>query len=299
MTDPSVERGSSTENDDNIEDAVVVDETTSEADASPAAAPLVEPVAEPAAPAATLVHDDSTLEAEVEPMATPVVVDAPEISAESDFEPQPETHAEPQPEPHPEPEPAVATAAAGMASGEPRVVYVTAPTPPKVSGNRGFGVFIALASTLVFALIFAIVVATISAAATGRIALAFVQAPSFYVPVAFFALGAIVVALIVNRAGWAAHVFSSIIVGLVVYFGTIGALLLINGVIQTTPEQAQVLFAGALADPFIIAAGLLGREVSLWTGALVAKRGRKVTLRNADSRSRWEAELAEKTAAQR
>ncbi|MGJ8722116.1 MAG: hypothetical protein ACSHW9_09730, partial [Salinibacterium amurskyense] len=152
---------------------------------------------------------------------------------------------------------------------------------------------------LVFALVFALAVAIISAAATGRVALAFVQAPSFYVPVAFFALGAIVIALIVNRAGWAAHVFSSIIVGLVVYFGTIGALLLINGVIQNTPEQAQAMFAGALVDPLIIAAGLIGREVSLWTGALVAKRGRKVTQRNSESRAKWEAELAEKTAAQR
>jgi len=287
MTDPSVERGFSPKNDDNIEDAVVVDETVAAADESPAATPLVEPIAEPATPADTAVYDDSTLEAEVEPMAEPAVAAEPEIVAE----PEPEVVADP--------EPAVTSAAAGAASAEPRVVYVTAPTPPKVAGNRGFGVFIALASTLVFALVFALAVAIISAAATGRVALAFVQAPSFYVPVAFFALGAIVIALIVNRAGWAAHVFSSIIVGLVVYFGTIGALLLINGVIQNTPEQAQAMFAGALVDPLIIAAGLIGREVSLWTGALVAKRGRKVTQRNSESRAKWEAELAEKTAAQR
>ena len=279
MTDPSVERGFSPKNDDNIEDAVVVDETVAAADESPAATPLVEPIAEPANPADTAVYDDSTLEAEVEPMAEPAVAAEPEIVAE----PEPEVVADP--------EPAVTSAAA--ASAEPRVVYVTAPTPPKVAGNRGFAVFIALASTLVFALVFALAVAIISAAATGRVALAFVQAPSFYVPVAFFALGAIVI------AGWAAHVFSSIIVGLVVYFGTIGALLLINGVIQNTPEQAQAMFAGALVDPLIIAAGLIGREVSLWTGALVAKRGRKVTQRNSESRAKWEAELAEKTAAQR
>ena len=263
----------------------MVDETVAAADESPAATPLVEPIAEPANPADTAVYDDSTLEAEVEPMAEPAVAAEPEIVAE----PEPEVVADP--------EPAVTSAAA--ASAEPRVVYVTAPTPPKVAGNRGFAVFIALASTLVFALVFALAVAIISAAATGRVALAFVQAPSFYVPVAFFALGAIVIALIVNRAGWAAHVFSSIIVGLVVYFGTIGALLLINGVIQNTPEQAQAMFAGALVDPLIIAAGLIGREVSLWTGALVAKRGRKVTQRNSESRAKWEAELAEKTAAQR
>jgi len=284
MTDPSVERGSSPQNDDNIEDAVVVDETGAAADASQPATPLVEPTVEPVGVAATgtaTSYDDATLEAEAEPLTESAAVAEPEIVAE------------------PESEPVDDTVNAAAASGEPRVVYVTAPTPPKVAGNRGFGVFIALASTLVFALVFALAVAIISAIATGRVALAFVQAPSFYVPVAFFALGAIVIALIVNRAGWAAHVFSSIIVGLVVYFGTIGALLLINGVIQNTPEQAQAMFTSALADPLVIAAGLLGREVSLWTGAVVAKRGRKVTLRNSESRAKWEAELAEKTAAQR
>ncbi|CAO1653510.1 ABC transporter [Salinibacterium sp. NYA9b] len=276
MTDPSVERGSSPENDDNIEDAVVVDETPA---ASEPVAPLVDPVEVPTASAESAAYDDATLEAEAEPVVEPALVVEPEIIAE--------------------PEPAVAETTGAAASSEPRVVYVTAPTPPKVAGNRGFGIFIALASTVAFAIVFAIAVVIIGAAASGRVAVAFVQAPSFYVPVAFFALGAIVIALIVNRAGWAAHVFSSIIVGLVVYFGTVGALLLINGVIQNTPEQAHAMFLAALADPLVIAAGLLGREVSLWTGALVARRGRKVTQRNVDARAKWEAELAEKTAAQR
>ncbi|MGV8913709.1 MAG: hypothetical protein ACOH14_13940 [Rhodoglobus sp.] len=283
MTDPSVERGSSDQNHDNIEDAVVVDDTVTDESAAPAAAPLVEPEAESSASAdrnyTDAAYDDATVEAEAEPIAEPVVEYEPEIVTEA--------------------EPNVTGTTSAAASDEPRVVYVTAPTPPKVSGNRGFGVFIALASTLVFAIVFAVAVLIINAVESGRVGIAFVQAPSFYVPIAFFALGAIVIALIVNRAGWAAHVFSSIIVGLVVYFGTIGALLLSNGIIQNTPEQAQLLFALALIDPRVIAAGLVAREVSLWTGALVAKRGRKVTERNRETRTQWEAELAEKSAAQR
>ncbi|QYH35334.1 hypothetical protein [Salinibacterium sp. M195] len=279
MTDPSVERGSSKQDHDNIEDAVVVDETESESTAATTAAPLVEPDVESSSSAGLPVYDDATVEAEAEPLAEPTVAYEPEIVAEA--------------------EPVTADTTSPTASDEPRVVYVTAPTPPKISGNRGFGVFIALASTLAFAIVFAIAVVIIEVIDSGVVALGFVQAPSFYVPIAFFALGAIIIALIVNRAGWAAHVFSSIVVGLVVYFGTIGALLLINGVIQNTPDQAQVMFAAALGDPRVIAAGLLGREVSLWTGALVAKRGRKVTERNRVSRAEWEAELAEKSAAQR
>jgi len=276
MADPTAERGSSDQNHDNIEDAVVVDETA--ADQEPdgtSAVPLVEPETETATDATTAIHDDATVEAEAEPLVVPATSTEPEIVAE--------------------PESLTTTTSA---AGEPRVVYVTAPTPPKAAGNRWFGVFIALVSTVVFAIVFAIAVAVINAVESGRVAIAFVQAPSFYVPIVFFAIGSILIALIVNRAGWAAHVFLSIIVGLVVYFGTSGALLLLNGAIQSTPEQAQLMFAAALVDPRVMAAGLLGREASLWTGALVAKRGRKVTERNRESRARWEAELAEKTAAQ-
>jgi hypothetical protein len=247
MTDQSAQRGSSDQNNDNIEDAVVVDDTAT-------------------------ASGDSTVEAKVEPVPDFTSAGEPEIVAE-----------------------ATETASS---SGEPRVVYLTTPAPPKVAGNRGFGVFIALLATLIFAFVFAIAVALISAVQSGRVSIGFVQAPSFYVPIAFFAVGAVLIALIVNRAGWPAHVVGSIIVGLIVYFGTIGVLLLSNGIIENTPEQAQFFFSVALADPGIIAGGLLAREVWLWTGAMVAKRGRKVTTRNRDARAQWEAELAETTAGQ-
>ena len=286
MTDPSVERGSSDQNHDNIEDAVVVDETVSHDGAATTATPLVEPETESSTSASASttdpVYDDATVEAEAEPVAEPVVEYEPEIVADAETNATGTT--------------STTSTSSTTAAGEPRVVYMTAPTPPKVAGNRGFGVFIALASTLVFAIVFAVVVAIINAVQVGRVEIGFVQQPAFYVPIAFFALGALIIALIVNRAGWAAHVFGSIIVGLVVYFGTVGVLLLANGVIQNTPEQAQLLFALALIDPRVIAGGLIAREVSLWTGALVAKRGRKVTERNRESRAQWEAELAKKSA---
>lgn len=246
MTDPSAKRGSSEENSDNIQDAVVVDET---------------------------------VVAEAEPLTDATRAAEPEIVAEA--------------------EPAGRhTTDEGGEPSEPRIVYLSAPTPPKVAGNRGYGVFLGLASAGVFAIIFATAVTMINAVQTGRVGIAFVQQPTFYAPIVFFAAGAIIIALIVNRAGWAAHVIGSIVVGLVVYFGTVGVLLLANGVIQNTPEQAQVLYALALTDPRVIASGLVAREVSLWTGALVARRGRKVTERNRAAHAQWEAELAEKSAPQ-
>jgi len=278
MTDPSVERGSSDKEHDNIEDAVVVDETVTDDGSTAAATPLVDPEPEASTSTTDSVYDDATVEAEAEPVSEPTDAYEPEIVAEA--------------------EPATTVTTGTTASGEPRVVYVTAPTPPTVAGNRGFGVFIALAATLVFAIVFAIAVIIVNTLQSGRVGIDFVQQPTFYVPIAFFLLGAIVIAMIVNRAGWAAHVIGSIVVGLVVYFGTVGVLLLTNGIVQNTPEEAQLLLAVALIDPRVIAAGLVAREVSLWTGALVAKRGRKVTERNRDSRAQWEAELAERNATQ-
>ena len=284
MTDPSVERGSSDKEHDNIEDAVVVDETVTDDGSTAAATPLVDPEPEASTSTTDSVYDDATVEAEAEPVSAPAVASEPEIVAEA----EPTTTATT----------GTTTTMGTTASGEPRVVYVTAPTPPTVAGNRGFGVFIALAATLVFAIVFAIAVIIVNTLQSGRVGIDFVQQPTFYVPIAFFLLGAIVIAMIVNRAGWAAHVIGSIVVGLVVYFGTVGVLLLTNGIVQNTPEEAQLLLAVALIDPRVIAAGLVAREVSLWTGALVAKRGRKVTERNRDSRAQWEAELAERNATQ-
>jgi len=267
MTDPNTAGTPAEHNDKNVEDAVVVDETNADA------TPLVEPETDSAT------YDDSTVEAHPEPVTEPEPVVEPEIVAEA--------------------EPTDSSASGAATSAEPRVVYVTAPVPPKLGGNRGFGVFIAFVSTVIFAILFAIVVVIVNIALSTDGGLGFIQKPSFFVPVAFFALASLIVALLVNRAGWAAHVLGSILVALLVYFGTIGVLLLANGVIQSTPEEAQYLFALALVDPRVIAASLVAREVSLWTGALVAKRGRKVTERNRATRAAWEAELAEKTAARR
>ena len=50
-------------------------------------------------------------------------------------------------------------------------IYVTAPVPPKKKSNRGFGILIALAGTVVFALVYAAVVAVIAAIGYPAVAL--------------------------------------------------------------------------------------------------------------------------------
>ena len=80
---------------------------------------------------------------------------------------------------------------------------------------------------------------------------------------------------------------------LFVYFGTIGVLLLSNNVVLLAPSAATELFRQGLVNPFTIAAALVAREVALWTGALIASRGRKVKARNADAQAEFAREQAE------
>jgi hypothetical protein len=171
-----------------------------------------------------------------------------------------------------------------------RVVYVDAPTPPTKKGNRGVGALFALLSSLIFAVLFAAVIFVLYYGTIGRVVTGFLERPSFYVPVVLFAIGFVVLVLLLNRAKWGAYVFGSIFVGLFVYFGTIFTLLLFEDLIGMTPDQASAAFTGALGNPLVVIAGLLAREVSLWTGALISARGRRVKAKNIEAQAAFERE---------
>lgn len=178
-----------------------------------------------------------------------------------------------------------------------QVVYVQTPPPPRKKGNRGIGSVLAIASGLIYAAAFALLVAAIATIiGIGRFTPSLLAQPSFYVPVLFYIIGAVLLVIIVNRAGWAAYVLGSIFVGLLVYFGTVGVLLLGQGVILKTPEEAAALFSLGLTNPLVIAAALVAREVSMWTGALISRRGRRLKSHNAEAHAAWEREVAEKKA---
>lgn len=216
---------------------------------------------------------------------TPEVVEAEIVEAEVESPAAPVVEVTPAPEtPAPEtPAPA-------------QVIYVHTPPAPQRKGNRGIGVLIAVVSSLVFTAALAVVAAIINLVVTGRFTFAFLAQPTFYLPTLFFVIAFVVLVLLANRAAWWAYILGSVLVGLTVYFGTIGALLLVGGVILKTPDEAALMFQAGVVNPVIIAAALLAREVSLWTGSLIARRGRKVKERNAQAHSDWEREVAQKRA---
>jgi hypothetical protein len=176
---------------------------------------------------------------------------------------------------------------------QPSVVYVNAPQEPVDKGNRGFGVLISVAASIVYLIVLGIVMTIIYGSRPGGISLNFLGQAAFYVPALFFLIGSIVLVLLLNRAGWWTYVIGSLVVALFVYFATIGTVLLSNGVVMLTPEEAAEQFRLGTVSPFTIAAALVAREVMIWAGAIIASRGRKLKVRNADAKAAFERERAQ------
>jgi len=95
----------------------------------------------------------------------------------------------------------------------------------------------------------------------------------------------VLVAVLVNRAAWWVHVVSSLLVALITYFGSIGMLLLVTSI-----AGASVGFVATAFSPFVIAATIVAREVSIWVGLLISRRGTRLTERNRSEREAFDAE---------
>lgn len=188
--------------------------------------------------------------------------------------------------------PAAAPAAAPAAQ---QVVYVEAPKPFVKKGNRGFGILIAVISAVLFAVVTAVADVLVQLAQGVGVSFSFISTLDFYAPVIMFFVGFVILVLIVNRAGWAAHVLGSIFVGLVTYFGGAALYLLFN-INQVPSNEVAQTYGAQLAAVGLIIAALLGREVSLWMGFAVASRGRRVKARNVDAKVLYDQEIAAKRA---
>jgi len=244
------------------------------ADAPPP--PAVAPPPPPAVPEpvpSTVVEPAVVEPAVVEPaVVEPAVVEAEPVAAESAVPPLPPV------------EPLYTDATPPQ-----QVVYVHAPVPPRLGGNRGAGTLIAVLAAIVYGVVLAGATWILQYASSGRTDAAFLGTWDFYIPVAVFAIAFVLLVLIVNRAGWGAHVFGSLLVGAAVFFGTIGLDLLVNWL----GWQVRGDFVAFLTSGFHILAAILAREVAVWFGAIIAARGRRVTERNAILRAEFDAKLAE------
>jgi hypothetical protein len=168
-------------------------------------------------------------------------------------------------------------------------VYVQAPSKPKPKGNRGFGILVSLLATVVFAVLYAAVLAVLLVASDGSVNTVtdvLVKAP-FWVPVIFFFLGMVLLVSIVNRGGWWAYVLGGFVVAAIVYGSYLGGLL-IEQAANISPSEVGGVILRALLSPAAVVSFVIAREVPIWFGAWVASRGRKVTERNLEAKREYE-----------
>jgi len=177
-------------------------------------------------------------------------------------------------------------------------IYVQRPEPPKKKSNRGFGILIALVGTVVFALLWGAVVALVGGMLTpGRefmdLFLRFLVSASAWVPVAVFFVGMVLLIQVINRARWWAYILGGLVVAALVYFSYVGAALLDQGPSRLTAEEAAIFISRQWLNPFAVLAAVIAREVSVWTGAWLAARSRKLKARNAEAQADYDQRLAD------
>lgn len=285
--------------DETIVEAVPVAPKAVEADSfEPVAAEpvAVDPVTTEPASSETAVADPAAAPVLVEP-STPVPADTAQVQsavAEPVFVAPAAATAEVAPV-----APTAAVPVETAASAAPaQLVYVAAPVPPKTRGNRLIGALLAVVGGIVFTAVFAVVGGLIIDIRDGDLFgpefITFVSSAFFWVPVSVFLVGLILMVLLLNRAGWWAHVLGSLILAIAVYAGTIGVLLLIGNVFHGSPTP--ITFQSLAINPWVIATAIVTREVSIWIGLAIAARGRRVKVRNVESRAAFDREQEAKRA---
>lgn len=182
-------------------------------------------------------------------------------------------------------------------------LYMQTPMPPDVKGNRGAGVLIAIVATIAFAIVYAGVLALLLAPQlppsrfVGGLVDGLLAWQSVFAVVAFF-VGLVVVVLVVGRAGWWAYVLGGFLVAMLVWVAAFaGAIVDADGFGRLARLRLDDLYSFGFM-PTVIAAVLVAREATVWFGAWIGRRGRRITKANAEAMAEYEAALAEVQAKQ-
>lgn len=203
--------------------------------------------------------------------------------------------------------PAAAAATATVAAPEPaytsaaaQPIFVQAPEAPRPRGNRGAAGAIGLLAALAFAVLsFGVLFAFGyfyggfggADADAADYALALIRSWTFWMPVVVFYLGFWILGAILNRARWAHWVIWGLLVGVAAYAGSLLGILFQAPFWDLTARQGADLLQGSLFSPLPILAFVLGRELTVWFGAWVAARGRRVTALNDEAQREYERTL--------
>ncbi|MBF4561381.1 ABC transporter [Microbacterium sp. VKM Ac-2870] len=180
----------------------------------------------------------------------------------------------------------------------PQPIFVQAPEPPRLRGNRGAAGAIGLLAAVVFGVLYlgaALALKAVSGEVTGAnvgtAALAAVQSWWLWVPVVVFFIGFWLLGAIINRGRWGHWVIFGLLVGVVAYLGHLLGQLFQAPFWTLTARQGADLVHDQLLAPLAIVAFVLGRELTIWFGAWVAARGKRITEINDEAQREYERTL--------
>lgn len=242
--------------------------------------------------------DLSYLDAHTEPEPTPTTV-LPEPAADLTppaVDEAPTTRIDDAPTSRLDDTPATVAPAAVPVSQQP--IFVQAPEAPLPRGNRGAAGAIGLLAAVSFASLYlvaalALTVLTQETTVDSLVSatLAAVQSWWFWVPVVVFFLGFWLLGAIINRGRWGNWVIFGLLVGVVAYGGHILGQLFQAPFWELTAREGTAVVERELLAPLAIVAFILGRELTIWFGAWVAARGRRMTELNNEAQREYERTL--------
>jgi hypothetical protein len=252
----------------------------------------------PGEPGATAAGDATLDTASPVQSATPVIVAGEAAQQATAHQQTQQPPAAPQGE---------ATAAAPVAQTPPppfipqpvAPIFLQRPEPPKRKSNRGVGILIALVGTAAFAVLWAVAVIVVGAMLTPSseflpvLRQYFTSQLSGWAPIVAFFVGMVVLIQIINRARWWAYILGGLFVAVFVYLVYIGAELSDAHYLSRNAEEQALILSRVWVNPFAVIAGVIAREMSVWTGAWLAARGRKLKARNAEAQADYEQQLAD------
>lgn len=180
-------------------------------------------------------------------------------------------------------------------------LYMQQPDPPVVKSNRVAGLFITLLATVGFGVVYAGLIAAWLAPKFPPSTFLqeglypYLVSLGFVIPVVAFFISMLLLVLIFNRAGWWVYVIFGLLVAAIVW---ISAGIGYSMSPQLLPESIGAehnirrYLEFALTIPALLAA-LSAREVSVWFGAWIGARGRRIKAKNRVAQQEYEQKLAE------
>ncbi|BDV29693.1 ABC transporter [Microbacterium terricola] len=188
--------------------------------------------------------------------------------------------------------------APAYAAPAPQPIFVQAPEAPRPRGNRAAAGAIGLLAAIAFGVLylaawfgFAAIDGSVDQANAVDSLVEVLGTAAFWVPVVVFFLAFWLLGAIINRGRWGAWVIFGLLVGFASYGGHLLGQLFQAPFWTLTAAQGADLVEEQLLAPLAIAALVIGRELTIWFGAWVAARGKRVTELNIEARREYERTL--------